>query len=121
MTYDVKFTGRAEENYRQACEWYAERSPEAAENWYEGMQAALDSLKHDPEHCPLADENSSFPIELRQLNFGSGRRITHRVLFQGHRVNHTREVRDDLLKLIERAWKRFPRKINGKPRHATSP
>ena len=41
-------------------------------------------------------------------------------LGQGHRLNHTREVRDDLLKLIERTWKKFPRKVNGKPRHATA-
>jgi Nucleotide modification associated domain 2 len=40
-------------------------------------------------------------------------------LGQGHRVNHSREVRDDLLKLIGRVWKQFPRKVNGKPRHAT--
>jgi hypothetical protein len=39
-------------------------------------------------------------------------------LGQGHRVNHTREVRDDLLILIQRVWKTFPRKVNGKPRHA---
>jgi hypothetical protein len=39
-------------------------------------------------------------------------------LGQGHRVNHTREVRDDLLKLVDRVWKTFPRRINGKPRHA---
>jgi hypothetical protein len=39
-------------------------------------------------------------------------------LGQGHRINHTREVRDDLLKLIDRVWRKFPRRINGKPRHA---
>ncbi len=42
------------------------------------------------------------------------------LLGQGHRVNHTREVRDDLLKLIARVWKQFARKVNGKPRHAES-
>jgi hypothetical protein len=41
-------------------------------------------------------------------------------LGQGHRINHSREVRDDLLKLIDRTWKRFPRRINGKPRHAVA-
>ncbi len=41
-------------------------------------------------------------------------------LGQGHRLNHTREVRDDLLKLIDRVWKKFPRRVNGKPRHATA-
>jgi hypothetical protein len=39
-------------------------------------------------------------------------------LMQGHRVNHSREVRDDLLKLIARIWKKYHRRINGKPRHA---
>ena len=42
------------------------------------------------------------------------------LLGQGHRVNHTREVRDDLLKLVTRVWKQFPKKVNGKPRHATA-
>ena len=42
------------------------------------------------------------------------------LLGQGHRVNHTREVRDDLLKLIDRTWKNFPDHVNGKPRHATA-
>ena len=80
-TYDVNLTDRAEQNWREAYEWYAERSREAAEVWYEALRAALDSLKHDPERCPFADENSRFPTELRQLNFGSGRKITHRVVF----------------------------------------
>ncbi|MCI0335821.1 MAG: type II toxin-antitoxin system RelE/ParE family toxin [Planctomycetes bacterium] len=81
MQYDVNLTARAEREYQLAYEWYADRSPEAAEKWFMGMQAALDSLKRNPERCPLADENTSFPIELRQLNFGSGRRKTHRIIF----------------------------------------
>lgn len=44
------------------------------------MQVALDSLKKNPERCPLADESSRFPIDLRQLNFGSGRKTTHRII-----------------------------------------
>ncbi len=40
------------------------------------------------------------------------------LLGQGHRVNHSREVRDDLLKLVARVWKQFPKKVNGTPRHA---
>ena len=80
-TYDVHLTDRAENNWREAYEWYAERSREAAEAWYDAMLATLNSLKHEPERCPLADENLRFPTELRQLNFGSGRKITHRVIF----------------------------------------
>jgi hypothetical protein len=39
-------------------------------------------------------------------------------LGHGHRVNHSHEVRDDLLQLIDRTWKKLPRPINGKFRHA---
>jgi plasmid stabilization system protein ParE len=63
-TYEVKLTDRAERNWQQAYERYANRSPEAAERWYNGMQAALDSLKQNPDRCPLADESSRFPIEM---------------------------------------------------------
>ena len=80
-TYEINLTARAERNWREAYEWYADRSVEAAEKWYVAMQSALDSLKHNPVRCPLADENKSVPIELRQLNFGSGRKASHRILF----------------------------------------
>jgi plasmid stabilization system protein ParE len=79
--YSVNLTDRAEQNWRQAYEWYADRSLEVAQQWYDTMLTALDSLKLNPERWPLADESQRFPIELRQLNFGSGRRITHRILF----------------------------------------
>lgn len=31
--------------------------------------------------CPLAQENGTFPFEVRQLNFGLGRKATHRAVF----------------------------------------
>ncbi len=79
--YEVKLTSRGERDFQNACQWYAERSTVAANNWYDGTQLALDSLKGNPERCPLADENLRFPIELRQLTFGSGRKLTHRIIF----------------------------------------
>jgi hypothetical protein len=38
-------------------------------------------LAKNPYRCSLALENPRFPIELRQLNYGSGRRKTHRIIF----------------------------------------
>jgi hypothetical protein len=38
-------------------------------------------LAENPERCPFARENPRFPIELRLLNYGSGRRTTHRIIF----------------------------------------
>lgn len=54
---------------------------------------SLDDVEHDMRlryglsqskgSCPLplANENAQFPIELRQLNCGSGRKTTHRIIF----------------------------------------
>jgi plasmid stabilization system protein ParE len=81
MKYDVVLTVEAQENARAAYSWYAERSHKVADRWCEGLLDALASLETNPEHCPLANENSRFPIELRQLLYGSGRRTTHRIIF----------------------------------------
>jgi plasmid stabilization system protein ParE len=81
MKYDVALTDEAKHNVRAAVAWYAERSPSAADRWYEGLQNAIDSLAIDPYRCPLADENQRAPVELRQLNCGSGRKFTHRIIF----------------------------------------
>jgi plasmid stabilization system protein ParE len=66
---------------RATVAWYAERSQTAADRWYAGLLESLNSLAKNPQRCPLALENPRFPIELRQLNYGSGRRITHRIIF----------------------------------------
>ena len=81
MKYDVVLTDEAKQDSRAAVAWYAKRSQIAADRWYAGLLKILDSLKVDPQRCPVADENSRLPIELRQLNYGSGRRITHRIIF----------------------------------------
>jgi plasmid stabilization system protein ParE len=39
------------------------------------------SLAQNPERCTLAPENGRFPYELRQLNFGVGRKSTHRIIY----------------------------------------
>jgi hypothetical protein len=39
-------------------------------------------------------------------------------LGQGHRVNHSQEIRDELRKLKDFIWQRFPKKVNGTPLHA---
>jgi plasmid stabilization system protein ParE len=81
MKYEVVLSAEAEQNARAAYDWYAERSQEAADRWRAALFDALATLETDPERYPLANENTRFPIELRQLLFGSGRRITHRIIF----------------------------------------
>ena len=81
MKYEVVLTTEAQQNARAAYDWYAERSQEAAEKWHAGLLDSLATLETDPQRCTLANENSRFPIELRQLLYGSGHRITHRIVY----------------------------------------
>ncbi|NLY00458.1 MAG: type II toxin-antitoxin system RelE/ParE family toxin [Rhodopirellula sp.] len=81
MRYEVVLTERAERNLHSFYEWYACRSPEAADRWFEGILQSLYSLEEAPDRCPFARENHRFPIDLRQLNYGSGKRRTHRIVF----------------------------------------
>lgn len=61
---------------RSAYIWIYEQSPDAADQWYEGLWAAVGSLENNPLRCPLAPENSFFEDEIRQLIFGR-----YRILF----------------------------------------
>ena len=79
MTYRLLITQRAAADLEEAYRWYAERSPEGAVRWYNGFLDALDTLAANPERCPLAPEDSKFPIEVRQLLYG--RRRSYRALF----------------------------------------
>jgi plasmid stabilization system protein ParE len=101
MKYEVKLTGEADRNIRSAYEWYAERSPDAAERWYRGIMQALASLEFDPQRCALANENERAPIELRQLNYGSGRKITHQIVYA---IRPTRVVVYAVRHVAQRDW-----------------
>lgn len=87
MTRQVVVTARAKkELYEVALWWAANRSTEQAIRWLEGFETAIRSLAQDAERQPLVSEASTLPRELRQLNYGLGRRKTHRAVF---------EIRDD--------------------------
>jgi len=82
MSRQVLLTDRAHGDLLEACAWWAEnRSPQQAHRWYDGFAKAIRSLATDPERYPLAPENDAFPYEVRQLNYGVGRRPTHRAIF----------------------------------------
>jgi plasmid stabilization system protein ParE len=81
MNYHVQLTDEAKQNVRAIVTWYAEQSEEAADRWYTGFIGVLDSLAENPHRHPLALEDHRIPLELRQVNYGSGRRTTHRILF----------------------------------------
>ena len=82
MTSRVGITDQAFEELNAAYRWWAtHRSPEQALLWYNGFLGAIKSLGDDAGRWPLAAENDDFPFEIRQLNYGVGRRATHRAVF----------------------------------------
>ena len=82
MTYEVYVTDKASRQLEAAARWWAEnRSVEQARRWYDGFVAAIRSLAKNPQQFPLAPETDAFPIAMRQLVYGLGRKKTHRAVF----------------------------------------
>jgi plasmid stabilization system protein ParE len=72
---------RVEAEFREIYRWWgANRSLEQAKRWQRGIEKAILGLSTNAQLHGLAPENADFPIEVRQLLFGLGRRPTHRVL-----------------------------------------
>ena len=82
MARPVILMDRALEDMEENCRWWAEhRSYNQAERWYDGFIAAIKNLSADAEQHALAAENANFPFEIRQLNYGLGRRPAHRAIY----------------------------------------
>jgi plasmid stabilization system protein ParE len=82
MKYDVIITSRAQREAQANHNWWAEnRSPEQAAHWYDEFLNSAFSLEENPDRCALAPENDRFPYDIRQLNFGIGRKPTHRLIY----------------------------------------
>jgi plasmid stabilization system protein ParE len=84
MTYALHISDEAARLLREAAYWYVERSqsPEIAAAWYDGFIDKLHLLAQHPEMGGLAPESNKFDFELRELCYGSGRRVTHRALYR---------------------------------------
>ena len=73
-------TSEAEAESDEAYEWIAKDSPQRAAKWYRGLFDKIESLRDNPERCPLAPENPVFEQEIRQLLYGK-RGGVYRILF----------------------------------------
>lgn len=81
MKREVVLTATAQQQMNAAADWYAEENPTIAANWFNGLIARLNSLSDNPDQYVVARESEFLPVELRQMLYGSGKRITHRILF----------------------------------------
>lgn len=60
--------------------WIFEHAPENATKWFNGLEAAIQTLESFPRRCPLAEESQAFALEIRQLIYGK-RVGAYRILF----------------------------------------
>jgi toxin ParE1/3/4 len=81
VTYRVVVTATARSDAIEAFTWIAERSPDAAARWYDGLHKAINKLKKMPERHPIAQEESEqLGIILRQMLYGR-RKGVYRLFF----------------------------------------
>jgi plasmid stabilization system protein ParE len=81
VTNRVVVTATARADAIAAFRWLADRSPNAAARWYDGLQKAITSLKKIPGRHPIAqDESEQLGITLRQKLYGR-RKGVYRLLF----------------------------------------
>lgn len=82
MAAQVVVMKRALADLQDHFEWWRDhRSAEQAVRWYNHALKLLQSLSTNAMKCRLSAENADFPFEIRQLNFGLGRRPSHRAVF----------------------------------------
>ncbi|MEO0531529.1 MAG: hypothetical protein AAF266_13285 [Planctomycetota bacterium] len=81
MTREVALTSRAVLDIDSNLAFLAEYSVELARRWCDAADRAIADLENDPERYAIASERELNGIDLRQINFGIGRRLTHRMVF----------------------------------------
>ena len=84
MKHQLKITDEAADLLRSIARWYAETSQslEISTAWYDGFIRKLEMLEQNPRLGGLAPEDGKFDFELRELCYGSGKRLTHRALYR---------------------------------------
>lgn len=84
MNYEVIIPARVRIQLKAASAWYVARSgsTDIASTWHHGFVAVIATLATNPQRFGLAHESESFPYDVRELLYGSGRRKTHRALFR---------------------------------------
>jgi plasmid stabilization system protein ParE len=80
VEYKIEVTEIAAAEIDSAYQWINERAPDAADRWYDGLMAALRSLRQNPRRCARLFTTDFVELEIRQLVYGR-RRGRYRVLF----------------------------------------
>ena len=66
MSYEIEYTIRAKRHLLETIDWIAERSPDAAERWSDGLFRAIEGLRENPERFGFDIENGRHGIVIRR-------------------------------------------------------
>lgn len=67
MAYEIRLARQAVADLQNIYTFIEAESSQAAAKWYRGLEAAIMTLHHMPDRCPLTPEHPS----LRHLLYGS--------------------------------------------------
>jgi plasmid stabilization system protein ParE len=82
MNYGLVLTARARADILRNAEWWAENhSLDQAIAWFDSIYEQLEGLRRMPERFPLAPENGSVEVEIREMPLGIGSRPSYRAIF----------------------------------------
>jgi len=82
VSYSLHILPRAETDFVRIFYYIAERSPDGAERWREAFTARTKRIQQNPNSCGLAQEDSHFDFELRQLLFKTRYGHTYRAVYR---------------------------------------
>ena len=81
MTYELVYSERAKRDLIRAAEYISRDAPEAAQRWFEGFVAALETLRTNATVFGLAPESKHASAEVRQLIYRTKSRRANRALY----------------------------------------
>ena len=79
MAFQVELSAHATQNIEETYVWIQEQNPTAAEKLFNGIMAAIHTLKDFPHRCPKIPEQDSFTQEIRHFIYQK-----HRIIFTAH-------------------------------------
>jgi plasmid stabilization system protein ParE len=124
MAFRVEISPRAFNDLDEIADYIKQRgSFEQAENWFNGIIAAIRTLEDLPHRCPVAEESEELGQEVRLLLYGKRNR-RYRVYYAVQQTDHALDRHYPRISCealgTEKPERRTTAEVDGRPRHVNS-
>jgi plasmid stabilization system protein ParE len=97
LAYRIEIGPSALEDVRLCYEYIAEMSKKGANEWFRGLQKAIQSLDFMPLRFPLAPESALLPFDVHHYIYQKNYRILYSVHDRVVKIHHIRHsARQDM-------------------------